>query len=152
MTPEPGATERASAAIKRAWTIPIPVLTLLLAVGLAVAGCGSERKVGAITAPTTPAIAASKTITRPVALIYGVSQVESAFAGHGITLRKAERRPERNVIVLVARHGVRVFVDVGPGNFSVGWTGERPIGKGNVTVFRGAVSRSTVEAALRQLR
>jgi hypothetical protein len=84
--------------------------------------------------------------------IYGVGQVESAFAGQGITLRRAERQPKRNVFVLVARHGVRVFVDVGLGNFSVGWTGERPIGKANVTVFRGAVSRPTVKAALRQLR
>jgi len=82
---------------------------------------------------------------------YSVNQVESAFGAQGIVLHKAQRQPKRGVEVLVAEPQVRVLVDVGGASYSVGWTGERPIGQGNVTVFRGGTSAQTVKAALSHL-
>ena len=95
---------------------------------LALAGCGSSQRGS-----------------------YSPPQVESAFADHGIKLHPSDNRSV-GIVLLVGRRGVRVLVDVGHVNRSVGWTGERPTVRGNVTVFRGFASGKAVEAALHELR
>lgn len=82
---------------------------------------------------------------------YSVSQVESAFGVQGVALRKVRRQPERGIVVLVADPQVRVLVDLERASYSAGWTGERPTGRGNVTVFRGGASVQTVKTALSHL-
>jgi hypothetical protein len=85
------------------------MLTLLVALGLVVAGCGSQKKAGAI--------AASQTATGRVVPIYSVSQVKSAFADRGIELRRARRQARPGVTVLLGRPGARALVNLGLGNF-----------------------------------
>ncbi|HEU5244216.1 MAG TPA: hypothetical protein VFU33_07440 [Gaiellaceae bacterium] len=82
---------------------------------------------------------------------YSVPQVESAFASQGIRLHPGHNRSV-GVVLLVGRRGVRVLVDVERVDYSVGWTGERPTVRGNVTAFRGSTSGRAVEAALRELQ
>ena len=82
---------------------------------------------------------------------YSVPEVESAFAAQGITLHPSDNR-SIGVVLLVGRRGVRVLVDVERANNSVGWTGQRPTVRGNVTAFRGSASGNAVEAALHELR
>ena len=80
---------------------------------------------------------------------YSVTQVEQAFAAHGITLHRQQTR--RGVVTLVGRDGVRVLVLVtGPG-YAVGWTGQKPITRQNLTVFAGAAPPRAVSSALRDL-
>jgi hypothetical protein len=81
---------------------------------------------------------------------YSVGQVESAFAAHGITLRE-RRRTTGEVVSLVGRGGVRVLVVLGAPNWSFGWTGERPLDRGNLVVFRPPAYTQAVSGALQDL-
>jgi hypothetical protein len=82
---------------------------------------------------------------------YSVRQVVSAFAAHGMMLRLRQRTTGA-VVALVARGGVRVLVEISARNLAFGWTGEKPIERGNVIVFRPAAYEHAVNAALQDLR
>jgi hypothetical protein len=82
---------------------------------------------------------------------YSIQQVQSAFAAHGITLRQRDRTTGA-VVALDSREGVRVLVDLGVPNVSFGWTGERPIDRGNLIVFRPNAYGQAVNGALHDLR
>src|SRR5215469_2386847 len=81
---------------------------------------------------------------------YSVQQVESAFAAHGITLIHTRQRSTGAVLSFVGRGGVRVLVLSTP-NAAFGWTGERPIRRANLIVFRPPASKHAVNAALHDL-
>jgi hypothetical protein len=82
---------------------------------------------------------------------YSVRQVKSAFAEHGITLRPTRRRTTGGVVTLVGHDGVEVLVYRNPSKSAFGWTGEPPINRGNLIVFRPAGDAHAVRAALRDL-
>jgi hypothetical protein len=81
---------------------------------------------------------------------YSIRQVESAFAAHGISLRQRERTTGE-VIALAGRGGVRVLVAVREPNWSFGWTGEKPITRANLVVFRPPFDAQAVNGALHDL-
>jgi hypothetical protein len=83
---------------------------------------------------------------------YSIPQVTSAFAAHDISLRPTRRRTTGGVVVLVGRGGVKVLVYLRRQNAAFGWTGERPILRGNLIVFRPAAEANAVDGALRDLR
>ena len=95
---------------------------------VALSGCGSSHRVS-----------------------YSVPEVESAFAAQGITLHASHNRSV-GVVLLVGGSGVRVLVDVERVNNSIGWTGQKPTVRGNVTAFRGSAPDDSFQAALRGLR
>lgn len=82
---------------------------------------------------------------------YSVRQVESAFATHGITLHQRDRTTGA-VVALVARGGIRVLVNLQARDWSVGWTGEKPLQRGNLIIFRSAAYEHAVNSALGDLR
>jgi hypothetical protein len=127
--------------------IRLPLVSVAL-LAVLLAGCGGSHAVKG------SSVSVSVTYGRPETSLpkthrYSVSQVEQVFAAHGIALHRQQTR--RGVVTLVGRKGVRVLVLVNGPGYAVGWTGQKPIARQNLTVFAGDATPTAVSGALHDL-
>jgi hypothetical protein len=125
--------------------IRLPLVSVAL-LAVLVAGCGGSHPVKGSSVVVSVSNGPPET---SASSRYSVAQVEQVFGAHGIALHRQQRR--RGVVTLVGRNGVRVLVLVAGPGYAVGWTGQKPITRQNLTVFAGDAAQNAVSGALHDL-